>query len=66
MKAKTLFFYGVALWLAGTGLALAQAARADANSIEAVDVTQQGGKVVVRITTREARRVAAATPPSDH
>ena len=60
MKAKTLFLYGIALWLAGTGLALAQAARADANSIEAVDVTQQGGKVVVRITTREPLRSVPA------
>jgi type IV pilus assembly protein PilQ len=35
-------------WLAGTGMALAQA-----NSIEAIDVSQQGGKVVLRITTKE-------------
>ena len=43
------------LWFAGTGPALAQAqpAAATGNSIEAFDVTQQGGKVVVRITTRE-------------
>ena len=63
MKAKTLFSYGIALWLAGIGLALAQAPRADANgnSIEAVDVTQQGGKVVVRITTREPLR---SVPPN--
>ena len=36
------------LWLAACGIALAQG-----NSIEAFDVSQQGGKVVVRITTRE-------------
>jgi len=47
MKTLTAFF-ALLLWLAGTGIALAQA-----NSIEAFDVTQQGGKVVVRITTRE-------------
>ncbi|HMA90252.1 MAG TPA: type IV pilus secretin PilQ [Burkholderiales bacterium] len=47
MKTLTAFF-ALLLWLAGTGIALAQA-----NSIEAFDVTQQGGKVVVRVTTRE-------------
>ena len=36
------------LWLVGAGMALAQS-----NSIEAFAVTQQGGKVVVRITTKE-------------
>jgi len=44
------------LWLAGTGMALAQA-----NSIEAVDVSQQGGKVVLRITTKSPLN---ALPPS--
>jgi len=44
------------LSLAGMGVALAQA-----NSIEAVDVSQQGGKVVLRITTKEALK---APPPS--
>jgi type IV pilus assembly protein PilQ len=44
------------LCLAGTSIALAQA-----NSIEAVDVSQQGGKVVLRITTKEALKTA---PPS--
>ncbi len=39
---------GFALWLAAAGVALAQS-----NSIEAFDVSQQGGKVVVRITTKE-------------
>jgi type IV pilus assembly protein PilQ len=45
-----------ALWLLGTGLALAQA-----NSIEAFDVAQQGGNVVIRITTKEPFKSA---PPS--
>ncbi len=39
--------FAVALWFAGTGAALAQA-----NSIEAFNVTQQGGKVTVRIQTK--------------
>jgi len=47
MKAITAL-YGFALWLAATGVALAQA-----NSIESFDVSQQGGKVVVKITTKE-------------
>ncbi len=38
----------LAAWLAGLGLAGAQG-----NSIEAFDVTQQGGNVVVRIATKE-------------
>ncbi|HEX9182901.1 MAG TPA: AMIN domain-containing protein, partial [Burkholderiales bacterium] len=42
------------LWLAACGAAFAQA-----NSIEAFDVSQQAGKVVVRITTKEALK----TPP---
>src|SRR6187455_3444063 len=42
--------------LVWTGLALAQA-----NSIEAFDVAQQGGNVVVKITTKEPLR---ALPPS--
>jgi type IV pilus assembly protein PilQ len=63
MKAKTLFSYGLALWLAGTGLALAQAQAngAPTNSIEALDVTQQGGKILVRVTTKEPLR---AVPPN--
>ena len=44
------------LWLAVCGAAFAQA-----NSIEAFDVSQQAGKVVVRITTKEALK---APPPS--
>jgi type IV pilus assembly protein PilQ len=48
--------YGFALWLAATGIALAQA-----NSIESFDVSQQGGKLVVRITTKEP---LGAVPPN--
>jgi type IV pilus assembly protein PilQ len=47
---------GVALWLAGIGLALAQA-----NAIEGFEVAEQAGKVVVRITTKEALR---SVPPN--
>src|ERR1051326_1045962 len=47
MKMKTLL-YVLVLWLPGIGLAAAPA-----KSIEGVDVTQQGGKTVVRITTKE-------------
>src|SRR2546425_5322023 len=43
--------YGFALWLAGIGLALAQS-----NSIESLEVSQQAGKTIVRITTREPLR----------
>ena len=55
MKTKMLL-YVCALWLAGLGLALAQA-----NSIEAFDVTQQGNKTLVRITTKEP---LASVPPN--
>jgi type IV pilus assembly protein PilQ len=48
--------YGFALWLAAAGVALAQT-----NSIEAFDVSQQGGKVVVRITTKEP---LSSVPPN--
>jgi type IV pilus assembly protein PilQ len=47
----------LAIWLAACGTALAQSS----NSIEALDVSQQGGKVVLRITTKEPLR---APPPS--
>jgi type IV pilus assembly protein PilQ len=47
MKAITAL-YGFALWLAATGIALAQA-----NSIEAFDVSQEAGKIIVKITTKE-------------
>src|SRR5438094_7240420 len=53
---KTNALYVLMLWLAGIGAALAQA-----NSIESFDVTQQGGKVVVRITTKEPLR---SVPPN--
>src|SRR5258706_3917760 len=49
-------FYSAALWLAGAGIAAAQT-----NSIEAFDVTQQGDKVVVRITTKEPLK---SVPPN--
>jgi type IV pilus assembly protein PilQ len=44
------------LWLAACGVVFAQT-----NNIESFDVSQQGGKVVVRITTREPLK---APPPS--
>jgi len=47
MKIRTALFT-LALWLAGIGIAAAQAN----NSIDAFDVTEQGGKVIVRITTK--------------
>ena len=55
---KTLKTLGamLALWLLATGVAFAQA-----NSIEAFDVAQQGGNVVVRITTKEPLK---SVPPS--
>ena len=46
----------LAVWLLGTGLAFAQA-----NSIEGFDVAQQGGNIVIRITTKEPLKSA---PPS--
>jgi len=54
---KTIQSVGVLLlWLAGLGLASAQT-----NSIEGFDVTQEGGKVVVRITMKEPLQ---APPPN--
>jgi type IV pilus assembly protein PilQ len=47
---------GFALWLAGVGLALAQS-----NAIETFDVTEQAGKVIVRVTTKEPLR---SVPPN--
>src|SRR5262245_40566534 len=47
MKAMRIL-WGFAAWLACIGLALAQS-----NSIEKFEVAEQGGKVVVRITTKE-------------
>src|SRR5947209_20586457 len=55
MKTKTLL-YVVLLWLAAIGLAMAQS-----NSIEGFEVTQNGGKTVVRITTKEPLRTV---PPN--
>src|SRR2546423_10822270 len=55
MKIKTLL-YAYLLWLLGMGLATAQA-----NTIEGFDVSQQGGKTVVRITTKEP---LANVPPN--
>ena len=55
MKTKTLL-YVVLLWLAAIGLAMAQS-----NSIEGFEVTQIGGKTVVRITTKEPLRTV---PPN--
>jgi type IV pilus assembly protein PilQ len=47
---------GLVLWLSAAGLALAQT-----NSIESFEVTQQAGKTVVRITTKEPLR---SVPPN--
>src|SRR3954463_1895386 len=61
MKTKNAFtafyagLYAIALWASGAGMAFAQ------NSIEAFEVTQQGGKVVVRITTKEPLK---SVPPN--
>ncbi|MDX1374020.1 MAG: type IV pilus secretin PilQ [Burkholderiales bacterium] len=46
----------LALWLAGLGVAAAQA-----NSIDAFDVTEQGGNVIVRVTTKSP---LSAVPPN--
>ncbi|HYL87334.1 MAG TPA: type IV pilus secretin PilQ [Burkholderiales bacterium] len=48
--------YAFALWLAACGLAAAQS-----NSIEGFEVTQVGGKTVVKITTKEPLRTV---PPN--
>jgi len=48
LKSLLPALHALLLWLAGVGIASAQA-----NSIEAFDVTQQGGAIVVRVTTRE-------------
>jgi type IV pilus assembly protein PilQ len=55
MKTKTVL-YAFALWLAAFGVALAQP-----NSIESFEVTQVGGKTVVRLTTKEPLR---SVPPN--
>jgi type IV pilus assembly protein PilQ len=58
-KALTIL-YAFALWLAAAGVALAQADGA-ANSIEGFEVGQLGGKIIVRITTKEPLR---SVPPN--
>src|SRR5436190_356847 len=55
MKTKTLL-YVLAVWLAACGLAAAQQ-----NAIESFEVTQAGGKTVVRVTTKEPLR---SVPPN--
>ena len=54
-KIQTLL-YAFTLWLAACGLAVAQS-----NAIEGFEVTQVGGKTVVRITTKEPLRTV---PPN--
>ncbi len=57
MNSKTMtLIHALALWLAGIGLAAAQA-----NSIDAFEVIQQGGKIMVRVTTKEALK---SVPPN--
>ncbi len=56
MKRTMVIAYGCLLWLSATGLALAQT-----NAIENFEVTEQGGKTVVRITTKEPLR---SVPPN--
>ena len=57
MKTKIqALLYAFALWLAACGLAAAQS-----NSIEGFEVTQVGGKTVVKITTKEPLRTV---PPN--
>ncbi len=51
MKKSIGIAWGFALWLSAAGLALAQT-----NSIENFEVTQQAGRTVVRITTKEPLR----------
>jgi type IV pilus assembly protein PilQ len=54
-KATTII-HAVLLWMAGVGLAAAQG-----NSIDTFEVSQQAGKTVVRITTKEPLR---SVPPN--
>ena len=56
MNMRTALFT-LALWLAGLGVAAAQAN----NSIDAFDVSEQGGNVIVRITTKSP---LASVPPN--
>jgi type II secretory pathway component HofQ len=57
MKTNAAIYF-VALWLAGIGAALAQA---QTNAIESFNVTEQSGKVIVRITTKEPLK---SVPPN--
>ena len=66
MKTNAAFFAalcGALLWLTAAGVAHAQAQPAEGaqNSIESFDVTQQAGKVIIRITTKEPLR---SVPPN--
>jgi type IV pilus assembly protein PilQ len=56
MKKAIAIACGWVLWLAGSGTALAQA-----NAIQGFEVTQQGGKTIVRVTTKEPLR---SVPPN--
>jgi len=56
MKKTSGMAWGLVLWLSAAGLALAQT-----NSIESFEVTQQAGRTVVRITTKEPLR---SVPPN--
>jgi type IV pilus assembly protein PilQ len=56
MKKAIRFAYAFALWLAAAGVAAAQT-----NAIEGFEVTQQGGKTIVRVTTKEPLR---SVPPN--
>jgi len=56
LKGPLIALQTLLVWLAGLGLAAAQT-----NSIEAFDVTQQGGTVVVRVTTKDALK---SVPPN--
>ena len=56
MKKAIAVACGLVLWLGGVGLAAAQT-----NAIEGFEVTQQGGKTLVRVTTREPLR---SVPPN--
>jgi type IV pilus assembly protein PilQ len=55
MKIRTLMT-AIGVWLAGLGCAFAQA-----NAIQSVDVTEQAGKVVVRVTTKDPLK---SVPPN--
>ena len=56
MKKTIGFAVALVLWLVGPGMAAAQS-----NAIENIEVTQQAGKTVVRVTTREPLK---SVPPN--